>query len=64
VGADGPTGLLGEELPLHVPEVDDRDDPGDVCCKWRFSMRTEDDPAYVPVELIKNPRGNETRRSD
>jgi hypothetical protein len=39
-------------------------DPGDVCCRWRFSMRTEDDPAYVPVELIKNPRGNETRRSD
>ena len=37
---------------------------GDVRCKWRFSMRTEDDPADVPVELIKNPRGNETRRSD
>jgi hypothetical protein len=26
--------------------------------------RTEDDPAHVPVELIKNPRGNEARRSD
>ena len=24
----------------------------------------EGDPADVPVELIKNPRGNETRRSD
>ena len=24
---------------------------GDVCCKWRFSMRDEDDPEYVPVEL-------------
>ncbi len=26
-------------------------DPGNVCCKWRFSMRDESDPEYVPVEL-------------
>jgi hypothetical protein len=27
----------------------------DVCCKWRFSMRTPDDPEYVkdPGELTK-----------
>ena len=31
----------------HPPRVD----PGDVCCKWQFSMRDEDDPEYVPVEL-------------
>ena len=30
-------------------------DPGDVCCTWRFSMRTEDDPEYVPVELTTKP---------
>lgn len=29
-----------------------RRDPGDVCCRGRFSMRTEDDPEYVPVPLI------------
>ena len=28
-----------------------RIDDGDVCCKWKLSMRTEDDPEYVPVEL-------------
>jgi len=22
-----------------------------VCCKWRFSMRDESDPEFVPVEL-------------
>src|SRR5262249_22116917 len=22
-------------------------DPGNVCCKWRYSMRTPDDPEYV-----------------
>jgi hypothetical protein len=26
-----------------------------VCCKWMFSMRDEDDPEYVPVELTKKP---------
>jgi hypothetical protein len=29
-----------------------------VCCKWRFGMRTPDDPEYV-----KNP-GEPTRKSD
>jgi len=27
-----------------------------VCCKWRFSMRSEDDPEYVPVELSQKRR--------
>jgi hypothetical protein len=26
-----------------------------VCCKWRFSMREESDPEYVPVELGTKP---------
>jgi hypothetical protein len=26
-----------------------------VCCKWRFSMRDEDDPEFVPVELGTKP---------
>jgi hypothetical protein len=32
-----------------------RKDPGDVCCKRRFSLRTPDDPEYVKDanELIK-----------
>jgi len=26
---------------------------GDVCCKWKLSMRDESDPDYVPVQLTK-----------
>ncbi len=59
-----PTKMYNPNMVVDILAIPPRKDPGDVCCKWRFSMRTEDDPAYVPVELIKNPRGNETRRSD
>jgi hypothetical protein len=58
------TKMYNPNMVVDILAISPRKDPGDVCCKWRFSMRTEDDPAYVPVELIKNPRGNETRRSD
>jgi len=58
------TKMYNPNMKVDILAIPPRKDPGDVCCKWRFSMRTEDDPAYVPVELIKNPRGNETRRSD
>jgi hypothetical protein len=58
------TKIDNPNMVVDILAIPPRKDPGDVCCKWRFSMRTEDDPAYVPVELIKNPRGNETRRSD
>ena len=37
--------------PRHPPSQG----PGDVCCKWRFSMRDEDDPEYVPVTLGTKP---------
>ncbi len=60
VGEEAHDDGIAEEGALHTTafdrEVDDPDDqhvarpsPGDVCCT---------------VELIKNPRGNETRRSD
>jgi hypothetical protein len=58
------TKMYNPNMAVDIVANRPRKDPGDVCCKRRFSMRTEDDPAYVPVELIKNPRGNETRRSD
>ena len=63
-GTDDPDQDVQPEHGGRHPRHPARKDPGDVCCKWRFTMRTEDDPAYVPVELTKNPRGNETRRSD
>jgi hypothetical protein len=58
------TKMYNPNMVVDILAIPPRKVPGDVCCKWRFSMRTEDDPAYVPVELIKNPRGNETHRSD
>ncbi|MGO9027119.1 MAG: hypothetical protein ACLQOZ_00605 [Acidimicrobiales bacterium] len=51
-----------ETTKMYIPKVKvdilaipTRRDPGDVCCKWRFSMRTEDDPDYVPVALTAKP---------
>ena len=38
-------------MKVEILAIPPRKDPGDVCCKWRFSMRTEDDPEYVPIEL-------------
>ena len=49
------TKMYNPNMVVDILAIPPRKDPGDVCCKWRFSMRTEDDPAYVPVELIKNP---------
>ena len=36
---------------LAIPPRVDKEDG--VCCKWRFSMRDESDPDYVPVELTR-----------
>jgi hypothetical protein len=58
------TKMHNPNMVVDILAIPPRKDPGAVCCKRRFSMRTEDDPAYVPVELIKNPRANEARRSD
>ncbi len=75
MGGHGPARHPREELPLDVPEVDDRHDqdvqpehegrhpppshPGSrratCCCRWRFSMRDEHDPEYVPVTLGTKP---------
>lgn len=40
-----------KDLQLDATAIPPRRDPGDVCCKWRFSMRGPDDPEYVPVSL-------------
>jgi hypothetical protein len=58
------TKMYNPSMVVDILAIPPRKDPGDVCCKWRFSMWTEDDPAYVPVELIKTPRGNETGSSE
>ena len=40
---------------VDILAIPPRRDPGDVCCKWRFSMRSEDDPEYLPIELTRKP---------
>jgi hypothetical protein len=45
------TKMYNANMKVDILAIPPRRDPGDVCCKWQFSMRTEDDPEYVPVEL-------------
>ena len=50
------TKLYNPNMLVDILAIPPRVDPGDVCCKWRFSMRSEDDPEYVPVQLTEKPR--------
>jgi len=49
------TRMYHPNMKVDILAIPPRRDPGDVCCKWRFSMRSEDDPEYVPVELLSRP---------
>jgi hypothetical protein len=49
------TKMYNPNMKVEILAIPPRKDPGDVCCKWRFSMRDEDDPEYVPVELKPRP---------
>jgi len=49
------TRMYNPNMKVDILAIPPRRDPGDVCCKWRFSMRDEDDPEYVPVELTSKP---------
>jgi hypothetical protein len=51
------TKMYNPNMKVDILAIPPRKDPGDVCCKWRFSMRSEDDSEYVPVELTKRARG-------
>jgi len=41
------TKFYNPNMKVDILAIPPRKDPGDVCCKWRFSMRTPDDPEYV-----------------
>ena len=45
------TKMYNPNMKVDILAIPPRRDPGDVCCKWRFSMRDESDPEYVPVTL-------------
>jgi hypothetical protein len=41
------TKLYNPNMKVDILAIPPRKDPGNVCCKCRFSMRTPDDPEYV-----------------
>lgn len=45
------TRMYHPNMKVDILAIPPRVDEGNVCCKWRFSMRDESDPEYVPVEL-------------
>jgi hypothetical protein len=49
------TKLYNPNMKVDILAIPPRVDEGDVCCKWKFSMRTEDDPEYVPIQLTEKP---------
>jgi hypothetical protein len=49
------TKMYNPNMKVDILAIPPRKDPGDVCCKWRFSMRDEDDPEYVPITLSTKP---------
>jgi len=49
------TKMYNPNMKVDILAIPPRRAEGDVCCKWRFSMRDEGDPEYVPVEISKKP---------
>ena len=49
------TQMYNPNMKVDILAIPPRVDPDNVCCKWKFSMRDEDDPEYVPVELKTKP---------
>jgi hypothetical protein len=54
------TKMYNPNMKVEILAIPPRKDPGDVCCKWRFSMRTPDDPEYVkdPGEITRKTGGD------
>jgi hypothetical protein len=44
------TKMYNPNMKVDILAIPPRRDPGDVCCKWRFSMRAKDDPEYIQIE--------------
>ena len=50
------TKMYNPNMEVEILAIPPRKAECDVCCKWRFSMRDESDPEYVPVRLTSKPR--------
>ena len=53
------TKMYNPNMKVDILAIPPRRDEGDVCCKWRFSMRDESDPEYVPVTLTPKKERSE-----
>ena len=49
------TRMYNPNMKVEILAIPPRKDPGDVCCKWRFSMRDETDPDYVRSVARRSP---------
>ena len=49
------TKMYNPNMKVDILAIPPRVDEGDVCCRWRFSMRDESDPEFVPVSLTTKP---------
>jgi hypothetical protein len=47
--------MYNPNMKVDILAIPPRVDKDNVCCKWKLSMRTEDDPEYVPVEITSKP---------
>lgn len=47
--------MYNPNMKVDILAIPPRTSSENVCCKWKLSMRTEDDPEYVPVELTTKP---------
>ena len=43
--------LYNPNMKMDILAIPPRVDADHICCRWRLSMRDENDPEYVPVEL-------------
>jgi hypothetical protein len=49
------TKMYDPNMKVDILAIPPRVEEGDVCCKWKFSMRDENDPDYVSVEIGAKP---------
>ncbi len=47
------TQMYNPNMKVDILAIPPRVNDGDVCCKWKFSMRDENDPEFVQVPLTK-----------
>jgi hypothetical protein len=47
--------MYNPNMKVDIPAIPPRVSTENVCCKWRLSMRAEDDPEFIPLEAVSKP---------